>query len=150
MAGEFQQLADSQRGVAGEVLAPAPAPQATGPPRPALVLQAPQDDMGRVERVAGEQHRIRQVLDVLRVRVEAEAGRHRVLVGGMAWTEVAYNLFINNGSLSCEPTCVALLGEDEPRSARRGPTLRAQWLGQQLRELREANGMTLDDAAGYL
>lgn len=31
-----------------------------------------------------------------------------------------------------------------------GPTLRAQWLGQQLRERREAGGLTLKDAAEYL
>ena len=35
-------------------------------------------------------------------------------------------------------------------SPRRRVTLRAQWLGQQLRELREANGLTLSDAADYL
>lgn len=35
-------------------------------------------------------------------------------------------------------------------SARRRVTLRAQWLGQQLRELREANELTLNDAADYL
>jgi transcriptional regulator with XRE-family HTH domain len=34
--------------------------------------------------------------------------------------------------------------------AARGPTLRAQWLGQQLRERREAGGLTLKDAAEYL
>lgn len=34
--------------------------------------------------------------------------------------------------------------------ARRGPTLRAQWLGQQLRELRAAAKLTLDDAGAYL
>lgn len=33
---------------------------------------------------------------------------------------------------------------------RQGPTLRAQWLGQQLRELRESTGRTLKDAAEYL
>jgi transcriptional regulator with XRE-family HTH domain len=32
----------------------------------------------------------------------------------------------------------------------RGPTLRAQWLGQQLRERREAGGLTLKEAAEYL
>lgn len=31
-----------------------------------------------------------------------------------------------------------------------GPTLRAQWLGQQLRELREQGGFTLREAAAYL
>ncbi|MGH3800466.1 MAG: helix-turn-helix domain-containing protein [Pseudonocardiaceae bacterium] len=31
-----------------------------------------------------------------------------------------------------------------------GPTLRAQWLGQQLRALRESTGMTLRQAGGYL
>lgn len=31
-----------------------------------------------------------------------------------------------------------------------GPTLRAQWLGQQLRDLRESCGMTLRDAGAYL
>lgn len=35
-------------------------------------------------------------------------------------------------------------------SARRRVTLRAQWLGQQLRELRDANELTLNDAADYL
>lgn len=35
-------------------------------------------------------------------------------------------------------------------SAQRRVTLRAQWLGQQLRELREANDLTLRDAADYL
>ena len=30
------------------------------------------------------------------------------------------------------------------------PTLRSQWLGQQLRELRLHQGLTLEDAAGYL
>lgn len=35
-------------------------------------------------------------------------------------------------------------------SAKRGPTLRAQWLGQQLRELRNASELTLDDAAEFL
>ncbi|MEO7195440.1 MAG: helix-turn-helix transcriptional regulator, partial [Pseudonocardiaceae bacterium] len=30
------------------------------------------------------------------------------------------------------------------------PTLRAQWLGQSLRELRDANGMTLARAADFL
>lgn len=34
--------------------------------------------------------------------------------------------------------------------AQRRVTLRAQWLGQQLRELREANELTLRDAADYL
>lgn len=34
--------------------------------------------------------------------------------------------------------------------AARGPTLRAQWLGQQLRERREAAKLTLKDAAEYL
>lgn len=34
--------------------------------------------------------------------------------------------------------------------AQRRVTLRAQWLGQQLRELREANDLTLRDAADYL
>ncbi len=34
--------------------------------------------------------------------------------------------------------------------ATRGPTLRAQWLGQQLRERREAVKLTLKDAAEYL
>ncbi|MTE12791.1 helix-turn-helix domain-containing protein [Nocardia aurantiaca] len=31
-----------------------------------------------------------------------------------------------------------------------GPTLRAQWLGQQLRQYRDESGMTLKDAAAYL
>lgn len=34
--------------------------------------------------------------------------------------------------------------------AKQGPTLRAQWLGQQLREAREAAGHTLKDAGDYL
>jgi hypothetical protein len=34
--------------------------------------------------------------------------------------------------------------------SRQGPTLRAQWLGQQLRELREGAGRTQKDAAEYL
>lgn len=33
---------------------------------------------------------------------------------------------------------------------KRGPTLRAQWLGQQLRELREAAGLKLADAGEYI
>jgi transcriptional regulator with XRE-family HTH domain len=33
---------------------------------------------------------------------------------------------------------------------RNGPTLRAQWLGQQLRELRDANELTLKQVADYL
>ncbi|MEV5413973.1 helix-turn-helix transcriptional regulator [Thermopolyspora sp. NPDC052614] len=35
-------------------------------------------------------------------------------------------------------------------STRRGPTMRAQWLGKQLRELRELARMTLKDAADHL
>ncbi|WP_424531930.1 helix-turn-helix domain-containing protein [Sphaerisporangium viridialbum] len=35
-------------------------------------------------------------------------------------------------------------------SARKGPTLRAQWLGKQLRELREAAKLTLKDAGDYI
>lgn len=35
-------------------------------------------------------------------------------------------------------------------SIKRGPTLRAQWLGKRLRELRESAGLTLKDAADYL
>lgn len=35
-------------------------------------------------------------------------------------------------------------------STRREPTLRAQWLGQQLRDLREAAGLTLKDAGEYV
>lgn len=35
-------------------------------------------------------------------------------------------------------------------SGKQGPTLRAQWLGQQLRDLREAAGLKLSDAADYL
>ncbi|MEV7968754.1 helix-turn-helix transcriptional regulator [Sphaerisporangium sp. NPDC088356] len=34
--------------------------------------------------------------------------------------------------------------------ARKGPTLRAQWLGKQLRELREAAKLTLRDAGDYI
>ncbi|MEU8271377.1 helix-turn-helix transcriptional regulator [Sphaerisporangium sp. NPDC049002] len=34
--------------------------------------------------------------------------------------------------------------------ARKGPTLRAQWLGKQLRELREAAKLTLKDAGDYI
>lgn len=34
--------------------------------------------------------------------------------------------------------------------AKRGPTLRAQWLGQQLRQLREAQRLTLKDAGDYV
>lgn len=33
---------------------------------------------------------------------------------------------------------------------KQGPTLRAQWLGQQLRELREQGDFTLREAADYL
>jgi transcriptional regulator with XRE-family HTH domain len=33
---------------------------------------------------------------------------------------------------------------------RQGPTLRAQWLGQQIKELREGSGITLKQAAEYL
>ena len=47
--------------------------------------------------------------------------------------------------------------EDDPMSTtsggggrRQGPTLRAQWLGQQLRELRDQAGFTLRQAADYL
>ncbi|HEX5494063.1 MAG TPA: helix-turn-helix transcriptional regulator [Mycobacteriales bacterium] len=35
-------------------------------------------------------------------------------------------------------------------ATRRQPTLRAQWLGAQLKDLRTTTGMTLDDAAEYL
>jgi transcriptional regulator with XRE-family HTH domain len=35
-------------------------------------------------------------------------------------------------------------------TTRQGPTLRAQWLGQQIKELREAAGITLKQAAEYL
>ncbi|MGH3318996.1 MAG: helix-turn-helix domain-containing protein [Streptosporangiaceae bacterium] len=36
------------------------------------------------------------------------------------------------------------------RPKKPGPTLRSQWLGQQLRELRESCGLTLDEAGTYL
>jgi transcriptional regulator with XRE-family HTH domain len=39
---------------------------------------------------------------------------------------------------------------DDGRVMRQGPTLRAQWLGQQIRELRESAGITLRQAAEYL
>lgn len=35
-------------------------------------------------------------------------------------------------------------------TTKQGPTLRAQWLGQQLREFRDRAGLTLNDAADYL
>ncbi len=35
-------------------------------------------------------------------------------------------------------------------ATKRGPTLRSQWLGQQLRELREEVGLTLKDVASYV
>jgi hypothetical protein len=38
----------------------------------------------------------------------------------------------------------------EALAARRGPTLRSQWLGKQLRELREEAGLTLRDLAAYV
>lgn len=41
-------------------------------------------------------------------------------------------------------------GREEQVTARRTPTLRAQWLGQQLRELREAAGLTLKDVGSYI
>ncbi len=40
--------------------------------------------------------------------------------------------------------------KDGQVARRQGPTLRAQWLGQQLRELREAAGLNLNDAGEFL
>lgn len=42
------------------------------------------------------------------------------------------------------------VADDGPVATRQGPTLRAQWLGQQLKELRENAGITLRQAADYL
>lgn len=45
---------------------------------------------------------------------------------------------------------MAGIREERAIRAKRGPTLRAQWLGQQLRDLREAAGLRLSDAGEYL
>ncbi|NNJ63908.1 MAG: helix-turn-helix domain-containing protein [Dactylosporangium sp.] len=54
------------------------------------------------------------------------------------------------GSLLCRAWCNKIFEEARLPAKKKGPTLRAQWLGQQLRELREDAGFNLRQASEYI
>ncbi|WP_245789693.1 helix-turn-helix domain-containing protein [Streptosporangium canum] len=75
----------------------------------------------------------------------------------VAWHQIHYNASLQNNLFEIVMFCsifdcvmIRASPEEERVGAKRGPTLRAQWLGKQLRELRESVKLTLKQAGDYL
>lgn len=91
-------------------------------------------------------------------RLSCLAGRVRVhrMTQGPAHFNIANLAFLKSELLTCARCCGMVQGAEvmfkEVRlpGKKKGPTLRAQWLGQQLRELRDEAGFNLRQAAEYI